>query len=338
MERGREIVMDRINKLGIHPNENIGQHFLVDNQIIDFLAGYAESQDTIVEIGVGVGQLTERMADKAGKVIGIEIDRRFEPVLEEVTHKHPNVEIVFGDALNYNLNTLASKQGKQPYKVISNLPYHITEPFIHKLTSSSADDSVLVVGRKFALSAQASSEENPNFGALTLLANVFFDVSLEMLVEKESIYPIPRAESAIIRLTPHRGREHFVDKRLFLLRRLFLTAKRNPLVKNALKEGLIDYYAEAVDNGILSKREASRRSRRSTQAELRDIVEKYNYGDLSQPEDSRKRTSKTRFLPQNDARNMIDAIQLPSTVLNRPFNQLNNSELRELSEGLRSLL
>lgn len=338
MERGKEIVMDRLGKLGVHPNENIGQHFLIDDQVIDFLAGYAETQDTVLEIGTGVGQLTERLADRAHKVIGIEIDRRFEPVLEDVIHDHPNVEIIFGDALSYNLDTLASKQGKQPYRVISNLPYHITEPFIHKLASSSIEDSVLVVGRKFALSAQATTEESPDFGALTLLANVFFDVSLEMLVEKESIYPAPRAESAIIRLTPHRGREHFVNKRLFLLRRLFLTAKRNPQVKNALKEGLIDYYADAIDNGTLSKCETSRRSRRSTRAELRGLAEEYNNGRLSSGEESRRKASKTRFLTQNSAREMIDAMKLPPNVLNRSFSQLNNSELRILSKGLKGVV
>ncbi|MFH0937615.1 MAG: rRNA adenine dimethyltransferase family protein [Candidatus Daviesbacteria bacterium] len=338
MEHSKEIVMDRLNKLGVRPNENIGQHFLVDDQVVNFLAGYPETQDTVLEIGVGVGQLTERLAVRAHQVIGIEIDRRFEPVLEDVIREHPNVKIVFGDALSYNLDNLASRQGKQPYRVISNLPYHITEPFIHKLALSSAGDSVLVVGRKFALSAQATSEESPDFGALTLLANTFFDVSFEMLVKKESIYPSPRAESTIIRLTPHRGREYFVDQRLFLLRRLFLTSKMNPLVKNALKEGLIDYYAEAVGNGTLSKSETNRKSRRSKRAELREFVERYKNGDPYLIEGNYKKDSTTRFLTQNSARSIIDEMNIPLDVLNKSFSQLNNSEMRILSKVLKRLL
>lgn len=338
MERTKELVLGRLNQLGICPNENIGQHFLVDNRVVDFLAGYAETQDTILEIGVGIGQLTERLAERSHQVIGVEIDRRFEPVLEEITLEHPNIEIVYGDVLSYNLDNLAKKQRKQQYRVISNLPYHITEPFMHKLASSSVEDSVLVVGKRFALATQALNEESPDFGTLTLLANVFFDVCLEMLIEKESIYPTPRSESAIIRLIPHKGREHFTDKRVFLLRRLFLTSRRNPLVKNTLKEGLIEYYTNAVDNGTLSKNESNKKNRRSTRVELRELIEEYrNNKSPYLVEENHKRDNRVRFLTQNSAREMIDVMKLPVSVLDRPFNQLSNAELKLLSKGLRSI-
>lgn len=312
----RKLVMERIQQLGIRPNENLGQHFLVDQASIDLLAQAVSQGNTVIEIGAGVGQLTEALAQKATKVISIEIDRRYEPVLAHIAKQHRNVEVIFGDALALKFeNFLPRGREDTGVQIVASLPFHITEPFMHKIAGLPIESATLAVGERLMYTIQAPNEENPAFGQLTLLSQAFFDTDVIAIIEKQKFFPVPRTDSAIIRLTPKEEEEFRFSKRDFLLRRLFVTAKRNPLVKNALKEGLIEF-AQVSEMGTRSKRE-------------------YNHLGAEKPELQESGKIGERFLTQNQARAIEQKMGIPDSILDKPFQQLNNSELGILSKALR---
>jgi len=331
----RKLVMERIQQLGIRPNENLGQHFLVDQASIDLLARAVNSGNTVIEVGAGVGQLTEALAQRAMKVISIEIDRRYEPILTQIARQHRNVDVIFGDALALKFeNFLPRRREDTGVQIVASLPFHITEPFMHKIAGLPIENATLAVGERLMYAIQAPNEENPAFGLLTLLSQTFFDTDVIATVEKQKFYPIPRTDSAIVRLTPKEEYEFRSNKRNFLLRRLFVTAKRSPLVKNSLKEGLIEF-AEVSEMGTLSKREYNHKQRRSVKADLKRMVGDYNHFGKSQIEASQSGESEEGFLTQNQARAIIEKMGISEGILGKPFQQLNNSELGILSKALR---
>lgn len=330
MER---LVKTRIEDLGISPNENLGQHFLLDEEIINLLARSVTPGNTVIEIGAGVGQLTEVLAKRAGKVLSIEIDGRFEPVLTKVTRDYPNVQIIFGNALTLKYADLISRQEEAGMQIVANLPFHITEPFLHKIAGLPIESATLVVGERLASAIQASSETSLNFGQLTLLVQTFFDIDALSMVEKQKSFPAPRTDSVVIRLIPKEELEFRTQKRLFLFRRLFVTRRRNPLVKNCLKEGIIEF-TQASQIGTLSKREYHRRTRSTVRADLRKIVTDYNInGGYAGIEESESES--VSHLTQSQARAIIEKMSIPEAILDKPFEQLNNNELKILSQALR---
>lgn len=334
----KDLVMNRLNSVGIKPNENLGQHFLIDSDIIAKLAQFVTPGNTVMEIGAGVGQLTEALAQKAENVISIEIDTRYEPLLTQVTMEHPNVQIVYADAITLKMQDFFPKRkkgakDKRPVQIISSLPYHITEPFMHKLIGLPVESTTLVVGQRFARAIQAADEESPDFSKLTLLAQVFFDIDKITEIDKQRFFPVPRTDSAIVRLTPRDEKEVRSNKRDFVFKRLFLTAKRSPLVKNALKEALIEF-AQLSQVGTLGKREYHRKVRSSSRAELKQTAAQYNKFGKAE-EEAQLDEGQTIQLTQNQARTIIGSMGISEDILSKPFEQLDNNDLKTLSKALR---
>lgn len=324
----RNLVLKRLDLIGINPNEALGQHFLTDRGTIDLLARQVSPGNTVIEIGAGVGQLTEALADRAAKVVTVEIDRRYEPVLQDIERKKPNVKVVFGDAIALGKDLY--KDAKDDTQIVASLPYHITEPFLHMIAPLPIESTTLVVGQRLVNEIQAQNPESVDFGKLTLLAQTFFDIEVLAEISKQSFYPAPRTESAIIKLTPKDIAEARNDKKGFILRRLFTTARRNPLVKNCIKEALIEY-AEVSQMRTLSKKEHHTRIRTQVRTNLREMASDYNqYGSLSGGEEN----TNIGIMTQNQARAIIERAMIPDGILGKPFEQLSNGELRVLSKGL----
>ena len=312
----KKLVMERIQQLGIRPDENLGQHFLVDQASIDLFVQTVNLGNTVIEVGAGIGQLTEALAQRAKRVISIEIDRRYEPVLTQIARQHRNVNVIFEDVLALKFENFLPRQREDTgVQIVANLPFHITEPFMHKIAGLPIESATLAVGERLMYAIQAFNEENPAFGQLTLLSQTFFDVDIIAIIGKQKFFPVPRTDSTIIKLTPKREQVIRSNKWDFLLRRLFVTAKRNPLVKNALKEGLIEF-AEVGKMGALSKTE-------------------YNHFGETRPKVTKHRDTEEKFLTQNQARAIIEKMGLPPYILDKLFQQLNNSELGILSKALR---
>lgn len=331
-------ILKRIEKYGIKPNENLGQHFLIDQGAIDLLANSVTPGNKVIEIGAGIGQLTEALAQRASNVVSIEIDRRYEDVLDEIVAENPNVAIIFGDALATRFEDFFPKRKGDAHdqtgvQIVASLPYHITEPFLHKLIGLPVESITLVVGQRLATAIQAQSESSLEFGQLTLLSQTFFDTEVLATLGRDQFYPAPRTESAIVRFIPKEEVEFRANRRAYLLRRLFLTAKRSPLIKNALKEGLIDFF-QVSQIGISSKQEHHHRMRVLAKQDLKLTALEYNSGSLDpeRPINPRERG----ILTQNQARKIIAEMRIPEGILDKPFTQLDNKDLEILSKALRA--
>ncbi len=333
-----DTVFQRLEQLGIIPNENLGQHFLIDDGALDKLADNASPGNLVIEVGAGVGQLTERLAARADRVVAIEIDRRYEAVLEQVQAAAGNVAVLYGDAVSYSLENLIEKyrtNEQQSAHVVTNLPYHISEPFLHRIIGVPLESISLLIGSRFARALQVSDEASPDFSHMSLLAQTFFRVELIDQVPKTMIHPPPRTESSIVNLLPKDEEEIRSSRHDYILRRLILTAKKNPMVKNVIKEGLIEF--EGIRQyGTTSKRESHQRNRSKVKSELRRVTSQFNsYGSVVFNEVSEEDEESGVILTQNQARAMIEKMGLSTDILEKSLNNLTNNELATLSRALR---
>ena len=218
------MISNNLDSINIRPNRELGQHFLVDHAVIKFLADQVNEGGEGLEVGAGDGRLTQKLLKKAKRVIAVEVDERYKSRLLTLSKKHSNLKVIMDDILNLNLNTLMKSRSQ----IISSLPYHISEPFLHKIMTLNIANAVLLVGNKLVR----------NSGKLSLLIHAFFGVELLGEVLKKAFLPVPRTDSTIIKLTPK------VESDLFnlIVRELFLTASRGSLIKNVLKEKLIKLF------------------------------------------------------------------------------------------------
>lgn len=204
----------------------LGQHFLIDENVVHKMAQFANPGDIILEVGPGKGILTKALLTKGSEVKAIEIDRQFAPELEKISGRF---EIIFGNVLEITLPNFT--------KIISSMPYHIIEPFVELIARRYFEEAVLLVGDKFAKEAIAKDPKDENFGKLSLLVQSFFQIEYLEAVSREAFDPMPRVNSAIIRLVPSKPS----SKALLVFRELFL--QRDKLLKNALREALVRVFA-----------------------------------------------------------------------------------------------
>lgn len=188
--------------------KRLGQNFLTDGEVIQDIIEYADisPDDTIVEIGPGVGFVTEQLVKHARKVIAIELDE--EAVRELQKLNAPNLEIIHKDILKTDLSTLTDGE----FKIVANIPYYITSPIIAHLLGEIDDlenknrtkikDIILMVQEEVAY-RMAADETSPakQYGLLTILSQFWADVEIMRLVGRKSFYPSPKVNSAIVKLT-----------------------------------------------------------------------------------------------------------------------------------------
>jgi 16S rRNA (adenine1518-N6/adenine1519-N6)-dimethyltransferase len=177
------------------PQLDLGQHFLVDEASLDAEIRYASvtATDTVLEIGAGPGNLTERLAARAGRVVVIEYDRQFRPRLETVAAAKKNVTLVWGDAVTVELPPFT--------KVVANLPYRVALPVIMRLLEQPFDSAVLIVQKDMAQKICAAPGE-PGYGRVSVTVQRLARAELLDTVARSAFSPPPRVDSAMLRLTP----------------------------------------------------------------------------------------------------------------------------------------
>lgn len=240
------IVRELLAKEGIRPLKRWGQNFLVDlntlNRIID--AANLLPNDGVLEIGTGLGTLTQALATKAERVVTVEIDPLLKRILETTLSETMNVTIIEGDFLKLKLDELIAPLGQRPIRVVANVPYYITSPIIERLLEHKKDFTriVLLVQKEYA--ARLSAEpDTPEYGALTLFAQYHSHVVTELMVSKNVFYPSPEVDSAVVSLTPIPPRLlPEVERVFFLCTRAAFRARRKTII-NALTAGLSEEYS-----------------------------------------------------------------------------------------------
>lgn len=188
------------------PRKHLGQNFLVDKNILRKISitGQVGPEDLVLEIGSGMGGLTEELIRQAGQVIGVEYDRGLFGILLENFAGVPNLTLINRDILEIDLPTLLEPQEQYCLKVIANLPYYITTPVLFKIIESGVfwERLVLLVQKEVAerMSAQPGTKE---YGALTVMLNFYGRVEKIGTVPKTVFYPTPQVDSTIVRIFPN---------------------------------------------------------------------------------------------------------------------------------------
>lgn len=203
-------VRQLIDKYKFHFQKSLGQNFLVDNNIINKIIDGAGigPEDTVLEIGAGIGTLTRALAERAGKVVVIELDRKLEPILDETLSGLDNIEIHWGNALKVNWDELLKDKseggyglGGKPYKIVANLPYYITTPLMmHALESRYNLSTMVVMIQKEVAERITANPGKKDYGALTVAVNFYSVPGLVTYVPRTVFLPQPEVDSAVIRL------------------------------------------------------------------------------------------------------------------------------------------
>lgn len=234
-------IQEQLEKNHITPDPLKDQFFLIDENIIKKTIEFAElkKDDVVLEVGAGVGNLTNELAKKVNRVIAFEIDDRFKPFLEKLP---TNVEVHYENAWQFVQMHGKFRKKKIYNKVVSNLPYTFIEPFLHNLTFLDYDKVILLVPSRF----MKKTEKWGVFGS-------FFKPTVLLEVSKECFYPVPKTNSVLINLI--KLPDPLEDKNLGRFLRQYMYQHEDQLVKNSLMEGLIKYY-RLIYSKSLTKNEA----------------------------------------------------------------------------------
>ena len=183
-----------MNKYDVHPNKRLGQNFLFDEQSLQTIAQDVTEEDTVIEIGPGLGTLTAILAEKANKVIAIELDSKMVSILKDRFKLYNNVQIVQDDILNVDIDKIAPKA-----KVVANLPYYITTSIITKLIKTNIKDITILIQKEVAerICAEPGTKRA---GAITYFVKYFADSKIIANVPKEYFIPAPEVESSIVKI------------------------------------------------------------------------------------------------------------------------------------------
>ena len=184
-----------MNKYDVHPNKRLGQNFLFDEQSLQTIAQDVTKEDTVIEIGPGLGTLTAILAEKANKVIAVELDAKMVKILEERFKLYNNVQIIQDDILHVDIDKIAPKA-----KVVANLPYYITTSIITKLLNTNIKDITILIQKEVAerICAEPGTKKA---GAVTYYVKYYADSKIIANVPKEYFIPSPEVESSIVKIT-----------------------------------------------------------------------------------------------------------------------------------------
>ncbi|GAF25816.1 dimethyladenosine transferase [Moorella thermoacetica Y72] len=205
---GRTLAL--VREKGLVPRKSRGQNFLVDANIVRKIARAAEvgPGDTVVEIGPGLGALTQELAARAGLVIAIEIDRELFAALEETLAGRDNVRLVAGDALKVDFDRLVAGilgtgEGRLPtYKVVANLPYYITTPILmHLLTSRFRIAELVLMVQAEVGYRMLARPGGKDYGALSVVVQYYTEPAVVLKVPRTVFYPRPEVDSLVLKLT-----------------------------------------------------------------------------------------------------------------------------------------
>lgn len=193
-----------IEKYGFSFQKRFGQNFLIDTNIIEHIidgAGITD-EDVVLEIGPGIGSLTQWMADRAKKVIAVEIDKKLIPMLEETLADYENIRIINDDILKVDIQQLLTEEGVDSFKVVANLPYYITTPIIMGLLENHLPvESITVMIQKEVAERIDAVPGTKDYGTLSLAIAYYGTSEIVTHVAPGCFIPKPKVGSAVIKIT-----------------------------------------------------------------------------------------------------------------------------------------
>lgn len=251
-----QVTIETIQKYGFDFQKKYGQNFLIDGRVLDKIidAAEIEADDCVLEIGPGIGTMTQYLAERAGKVIAVEIDDKLIPILQETLQEYTNVTIIHQDVMKLDLNQLAEKENQgRPMKVVANLPYYITTPIIMGLFEQHVPlANITVMVQKEVADRMQVGPGTKDYGALSLAVQYYAKPYIVANVPPNCFIPRPNVASAVIRLTRYEKPPVKVKNEtlMFQLIRASFNQRRKTLVNGIGNAAQLNYTKEQVQKAL----------------------------------------------------------------------------------------
>lgn len=245
-----------INKYSFAFQKKFGQNFLIDSNVLESIIRGAEitKDDFVLEIGPGIGTMTQYLCEAARQVVAVEIDKMLIPILEDTLSEYDNVEVINQDVLKVDIKSLAEeKNNGKPIKVVANLPYYITTPIIMGLFESGVPiDSITIMVQKEVADRMQTGPGSKDYGALSLAVQYYATAKVILNVSATCFMPRPNVDSAVIKLTRHKEPTVNVadEKLMFKIIRASFNQRRKTLVNGLKNSPEISFSKEQIVKAI----------------------------------------------------------------------------------------
>jgi 16S rRNA (adenine1518-N6/adenine1519-N6)-dimethyltransferase len=273
-----KLLKELLARHGFQFSRSLGQNFLIDENILQKIIKGAAifPEDRVLEIGPGVGTLTTALAIKAERVVAVEIDRSLLPILQETLEGFSNVEVIHGDILKLNLDDLIEDRfGRQPFKVVANLPYYITTPIIMRfLEEEHPYASITVMVQKEVAERLAAQPGSKEYGALSVAVQFYTRPQILCKVPASVFLPPPRVDSMVVTLEKRSKPAVDVASRscFFQVVKAVFAQRRKTLLNTLTAAGMTSMDKTALSQMLIALNiDPKRRGETLTLKELADI-------------------------------------------------------------------
>lgn len=245
-----------LQKYGFNFQKKFGQNFLIDGRILDQIMDAAEitEEDCVLEIGPGIGTMTQLLCERARHVVAVEIDSNLIPILEDTLSSYNNVTVIHGDILKVDIQALVDEYNEgKPIKVVANLPYYITTPIIMGLFESHVPlKSITIMVQKEVADRMKVGPGTKDYGALSLAVQYYAEPKVMVHVPANCFMPRPNVDSTVIRLTRHNHQivEVEDEKYLFAVIRASFNQRRKTLANGLTNAGNLGVTREMVQETL----------------------------------------------------------------------------------------
>lgn len=252
--RTKEIIEEN----GFYFKKNFGQNFLIDSNILDRIADCAgvTKEDCVLEVGPGIGSLTQVLAERAGAVTAVEIDSNLIPILAKTLADYDNIEILNQDILKTDIDAIIREKNQdRPIKVVANLPYYITTPILMDLLENERKvDSITVMVQKEVAERMQAGPGDKEYGALSIAVQYYCDAHLDMIVPPSCFMPRPKVASAVITLKvlPQRKAAAKDEKLFFHVVKCAFGQRRKTLLNCLYNQGGLNLSKEELTELLTS--------------------------------------------------------------------------------------
>ena len=247
-----------INKYSFAFQKKFGQNFLIDSNVLENMVEAAgiTKDDFVLEIGPGIGTMTQYLCESARQVLAVEIDKMLIPILEDTLSEYDNVEVINQDVLKVDIKSLVEeKNNGRPIKVVANLPYYITTPIIMGLFESKVPiESITIMVQKEVADRMQTGHGSKDYGALSLAVQYYAEAKVMLNVSATCFMPRPNVDSAVIKLTRHQESPVEVkdESLMFRIIRASFNQRRKTLVNGLKNSSELDFSKEEITEAIKS--------------------------------------------------------------------------------------